>query len=191
MLVAAMPLLPKVSKVFVPLCGKSLDLHYLAQCYEVVGSELSSIACHDFFAEARVEPTQQFIGEHVLFAKAPISLWQGDFFSLPAEVLAGITLIYDRAALIALPTELRERYVKRLMTTLPSATLLLISVEYPQSEKMGPPFSVSEDEIYRLYQGAHIEKLAETDLTGVGFARRRFATSRLLETSWFIQWGEQ
>ena len=63
-----------------------------------------------------------------------------------------------------------------------------LSLEYPQAEKAGPPFSVDEAEIRQLFDGAIIEKLASTDLTGEGFARRRFLTSSLIETSWLIRW---
>ncbi len=189
LLVAAMPLLPKVDKVFVPLCGKSPDLHLLAQHYSVIGSELSAIACNDFFTEAGMVATKQTMAEHVVFNEQNINIWQGDFFTLPELAVRGVSLIYDRAALIALPSELRQRYVNCLRQNLPKATLLLISLEYPQEEKVGPPFSVSDAEINQLFSGADIDKLTEVDLTGAGFARRRFLTSRLIESSWLIRWG--
>ncbi len=189
LLVAALPLLPKVARVFVPLCGKSPDLQLLAQHYSVVGSELSAIACNDFFVDAGCEPAQVTVGEHVLFSHQQVVIWQGDFFTLPPEAVTDIELIYDRAALIALPRALRERYVQKLRTSLPKATLLLISLEYPQDEKVGPPFSVSEAEIFQLFAGAKISKLSDVDLTGAGFARRRFLTSKLIESSWLISWG--
>jgi thiopurine S-methyltransferase len=188
MLVAALPLLPKVPKVFVPLCGKSPDLHFLAEHFMVVGSELSAIACHDFFAEAGLNVIQSAYPEHVLYSHKNLNLWQGDFFTLPQDAIEDISLIYDRAALIALPIELRKQYVQKLRCYLPNATLLLISLEYPQAEKAGPPFSVNEAEIHQLFDGATIEKLTSTDLTGEGFARRRFLTSSLIETSWLISW---
>ncbi len=191
LLVAALPILPKVHRVFVPLCGKSPDLHLLAQHYAVVGSELSAIACNDFFAEAGCEPAKENFAEHVLFSHQQVVIWQGDFFTLPAAAVKDIELVYDRAALIALPGELRERYVQNLRQYLPKATMLLISLEYPQEEKVGPPFSVSEAEIFRLFAGAKISKLADVDLTGAGFARRRFLTSRLVESSWLISWESQ
>jgi len=188
MLVAALPQLPRVDKIFVPLCGKSPDLHFLSEHFNVVGSELSAIACRDFFAEADLHPTESTLAEHRCFQHNRISLWQGDFFTLPSAIVSDITLIYDRAALIALPSELRLRYVQSLRRNLPSATLLLISLEYPQDEKAGPPFSVSVAEIAQLFAGAEIRLLEEIDLTGVGFARRKFLTSQLVEKSWMIRW---
>ncbi|MDZ7902032.1 MAG: hypothetical protein U5L01_05585 [Rheinheimera sp.] len=138
-----------------------------------------------------VNLAQESFAEHVLFSHQQIAIWQGDFFTLPAAAVKDIELIYDRAALIALPSELRERYVQNLRQNLPQATLLLISLEYPQEEKVGPPFSVSEAEIFRLFAGAKISKKADVDLTGAGFARRRFLTSKLVESSWLISWESQ
>lgn len=188
MLVSAIERLPRVQRIFVPLCGKSPDLHFLAQHYEVIGSELAEIACHDFFAEADLAPSISSQGQHSLFQCGPYTLWQGDFFSLPNEFFGNIELVYDRAALIALPAELRQQYVTKLRQQHPTATLLLISLSYPQHEKVGPPFSVDEAEILQLFAGATIELLMTQDLTEVGFARRRFQTSSLIERCWLIHW---
>ena len=188
MLVSALKYLPKVKQIFVPLCGKSPDLHFLADHFEVIGAELAEIACRDFFVEANLKPVITSGGAHSIYQAEQYTLWQGDFFSLPAEFFADIKLLYDRAALIALPNDLRQRYVRKLRQHLPSATLLFISVSYPQHEKVGPPFSVDETEIKQLFAGARIELLMEQDLTEVGFARRRFQTSSLIESCWLIQW---
>lgn len=194
MLVSALPELlalnntPASSRIFVPLCGKSPDLHFLAERFHVIGCELSAIACADFFAEANLSPEQVLVGEHVVYQHDEIALWQGDFFRLPERAVSDISLIYDRAALIALPKDMRARYVQQLKTLFPSATMLLISLAYPEEEKSGPPFNVTETEIRQLFAGASFVKLLEHDLTGVGFAKRRFATSSLIETAWLIRW---
>ncbi len=194
MLVSALPELLALNdsaascRIFVPLCGKSPDLHFLAERFHVVGCELSAIACADFFVEANVSPEQVLVGEHVVYQNDEIALWQGDFFRLPESAVSGISVIYDRAALIALPKDMRIRYVQQLKTLFPSATMLLISLAYPEEEKSGPPFNVTETEIRQLFAGASFVKLLEHDLTGVGFAKRRFATSSLIETAWLIRW---
>ena len=60
--------------------------------------------------------------------------------------------VYDRASLIALPPELRVRYAGHSASILPAgARTLLVTMEYPQAEMSGPPFSVGEDEVRRLY----------------------------------------
>lgn len=179
--------LPATGKVLVPLCGKSPDLSLLAQAMPVVGAELSEIACDDFFREQQLACTKQPQGDFMCYQAANITLLQGDFFALETSQLSECTFAYDRAALIALPPEMRLRYVAKLRQVLPSAArILLIGLSYPQQEKQGPPFSVPEQEVRQLFAGCEITVLAIHDITGQGFAKRRFATSSLLETAYSI-----
>lgn len=175
-------------RVFVPLCGKSLDMCYLATFLPVTGVELSKIACDDFFS-AYQQPFQQLsVPPFRCYSSERITLWQGDFFALSPAQLEGASLVYDRAALIALPEKMRQQYAAKLRQLLPAgSTILLVSLEYPQHEKQGPPFSVTAAEIGRLFQGADIQLMAELEQTGKGFARRRFATSYLVERAYCIR----
>jgi thiopurine S-methyltransferase len=145
--------LPPGSRVLVPLAGKSLDMHWLAaQGHRVLGVELSPLAVQQFFAEAGLQPRQHRsrYGEH--FVAGPVEILQGDAFGVDAELLADIAAVYDRAALIALPSLLRQRYVETVYDRLPSGCQgLLITLEYPQVEKAGPPFSVGPGEVERLF----------------------------------------
>jgi thiopurine S-methyltransferase len=76
----------------------------------------------------------------------------GDAFALDADALRDCTAVFDRAALIALPPDLRRRYAGELYARLPTGCRgLLITLDYPQHEKDGPPFSVPEDEVHALY----------------------------------------
>lgn len=69
--------------------------------------------------------------------------------------MGGCTALYDRAALIALPSPVRERYIAHLQTIAPQVQDgLLISLDYEQALKDGPPFAVSDDEVRGLL-GAH------------------------------------
>ena len=144
--------LPAGSRVFVPLCGKSLDMHWLAaQGHRVLGVELSPLAVQQFFAEAGLEPArhESRYGEH--FSAGPIEIILGDAFGLDAGLLADVRGVYDRAALIALPPEMRPRYAD-LHARLPAGCRdLLITLEYPQEQKSGPPFSVSADDVDATY----------------------------------------
>lgn len=176
-------------KVFVPLCGKSPDLVYLAQSADVVGAELSEIACTDFFQEQQWQVKRQCQGAFTSFTGGKVLIWQGDFFALQPDQVQGCQRIYDRAALIALPPAMRLDYVLQLRRLLPQADMLLVSLEYPTGEKSGPPFSVTADEVRQLFAFADVRQLGQQDLTGQGFARRRFETSSLLETYWRIHWG--
>lgn len=146
--------LPRGSRVFVPLAGMSLDLVWLAgQGYRVLGVELSPLAVEEFFAVQGLTPhvVDSRYGRH--YRAADIELICGDAFALDGETLADCAAVYDRAALIALPPALRRRYVGELYAALPADCLgLLITLEYPQHEKQGPPFSVHEAEVRELYQ---------------------------------------
>jgi thiopurine S-methyltransferase len=176
------------SSVLVPLCGKSLDLHFLAKTAAVVGAELSVIACNDFFRESALAVETATVDDFVCYRAGNIQLWQGDFFQLSADKVATCQGVYDRAALIALPAAMRQAYADKLRQLMPHADMLLISLVYPQAEKNGPPFSVSAEEIRRLFAFAEVSLVDARDLTGQGFARRRFETSALLEMCWRIKW---
>jgi thiopurine S-methyltransferase len=191
LLAAQLAAMPAQGKVFVPLCGKSPDMHMLATRYQVIGAELSEIACRDFFVEANLRVMTQTQGDHQRWQSqnGVYQLWQGDFFTLPASVVVGCQLIYDRAALIALPPAMRMQYARQLMTLFPAASLLLISLEYPEGEKQGPPFAVFPEEITALFPAAVIEIAGIRNLTGQGFARRKFQTSQLVEKSYWIHWS--
>ncbi len=145
--------LPEGSRVLVPLCGKSLDMHWLAaQGHRVLGVELSPLAVRQFFEEAGLQPerTTSPYGEHV--SAGPIEIILGDAFGLDPGLLADITGVYDRAALIALPPDLRLRYRDTVYAALPAGCQgLLITLEYPQEEKAGPPFSVAQAEVESLF----------------------------------------
>ena len=177
-------------KVFVPLCGKSPDMVFLSQHLSVLGAELSEIACCDFFSEHKLAYKLTEQGQFKRFEGEQVCLLQGDFFALKPEQVDGCHLVYDRAALIALPPAMRQQYAEKLSAIFPAGVrVLLISLEYPQHEKQGPPFAVYYDELVTLFPNARIELLAEIDLTGKGFARRRFETSSLIENAYCITLG--
>ncbi|EQL88750.1 thiopurine S-methyltransferase, Se/Te detoxification family [Vibrio parahaemolyticus 10290] len=140
-------------KVLVPLCGKSEDLVWLATKHDSVeGGELSQIAVRSFFAEHFYTPTVTPIsGMHELYQFDELSIYTGDFFTAP---VSQADIVYDRAALVALPQDMREEYVARLKQLLnPGGRILLVTLNYPQEEMAGPPFSVPLEEIKQLFAG--------------------------------------
>ena len=145
---------PANARVFVPLCGKSLDMAWLAdRGHRILGVELSELAVQQFFDERGLAPevrdTQY--GRH--YTAGPYELIAGDAFELDADVLAGCSAVYDRAALIALPPDLRQRYARTAWRRLPAGcTGLLVTLEYLQEQKDGPPFSVQEPEVRSLLE---------------------------------------
>jgi len=145
--------MPMGAKIFVPLAGKSLDMVWFAsQGYRVLAVELSPVAVRQFISEHGVVPEvrESRYGTHYL--AGAVELVCGDVFSLDADALADFSAVFDRAALIALPPELRQRYVSDVYSLLPQGCRgLLITLEYPQHENQGPPFSVTEAEVRELY----------------------------------------
>ena len=139
--------------VFVPLAGKSLDMAWLAaQGHRVLGVELSQRAVDDFFAEHGLQPEVEITRYGIHHRAGGIELICGDAFGLDAELLRDCAGVFDRAALIALPPALRARYAGELYAALPAGCRgLLVTLEYPQHERDGPPFSVPQDEVEALY----------------------------------------
>ena len=140
-------------KVLVPLCGKTLDMIWLRDHgWKITGVELVAEACEAFFKENAIDYRIETHGEFSIYRSPSIDLWCGDFFKLPAEVIAACTAVYDRAALIALPAPLRAKYMAHLSAhATPGVTMLMLAVEYPQENFPGPPFSVPWAEIKTGY----------------------------------------
>jgi thiopurine S-methyltransferase len=146
--------------VFVPLCGKSLDMRWLRdRGHPITGIDLSPIAIRDFFVEAGLESTASTSsnGRNALelTSGGGYSLYCGDFFDLEPSDLASVRAVYDRASLIALPPEMRRRYAEHLTEILPDeVSILLITIEYDPSRMKGPPHSVAMSEVEALFAPA-------------------------------------
>ncbi len=178
------PELAPKGPVFVPLCGKSLDMLWLrAQGHPVLGVELAPRAVEAFFSENRLQPEITEHGPFQRWACDGLVLLQGDFFDLQPQDLADVTAVYDRASLIALPPDMRRDYARHMQRILPpGAVTLLITMEYPAGEMQGPPFSVGEDEVRRLYQGAaKVEQLTDFDALAANPDLRQRGLSRMRE----------
>lgn len=159
--------LPTGSRVLVPLAGKSLDIIWLAsQGHRVLAVELSALAIEQFFTENRLTPASHdsALGRHHVAGN--IEVIRGDIFNLDRATLAGCTGVYDRAALVALPPAMRQRYTGEVYGRLPEHCCgLLLTIDYPQHEMDGPPFAVSRAEVSTLYGGRWtIQPLDERDI---------------------------
>jgi thiopurine S-methyltransferase len=142
--------------IFVPLCGKSLDMLYLAeQGFKVVGVEISKKAIIDFFTENNIPYQQQndnFISEN-------ISIINKSFFELTATDLSGVKAVYDRASLVALDKPTRQTYAQHLAAITQKCPILLLTLDYEQDKLAGPPFAVSPDEVGELFSDYQITQL--------------------------------
>lgn len=177
-------------RVFVPLCGKSLDMLWLRQQgHSVVGCELSDQAVLAFWEENELECTCHPSATHIRFQGEGIALLVGDYFQLSTADLAGVTAVFDRAALIALPPEMRSAYVEQMARLLPEgAEMLLVTMTYPQQEMAGPPFSVSAAEVEALYAPHFEVELLESVSTLDDNPRfRQRGLTALQETVWKLR----
>jgi thiopurine S-methyltransferase len=162
------------ARVYVPLCGKSLDMVWLAvRGHRVVGSELSALAVEEFFGERHGtdaptsgEPTVEVRGPFQVHRRAPYELWQGDALQLTPQLLGPVQAAYDRAALVALPPAMRVAYVQSFAPLMPPGSrTLLVAFEYAQHVKAGPPFSVEPHEVEQLYGSTfRVEELERIDI---------------------------
>lgn len=139
--------------VLVPLCGKSLDLLWLAaQNHKVIGIEVSQKAVEEFFREHEIDFQESSKGSFNIYRSKNLQIWAGDFFKMKPAYLPEIDFIYDKAALIALPPAKRKKYAEAILHFCePDTQILLNAFEYEQDEMNGPPFAVSSDEIEKLY----------------------------------------
>lgn len=177
------------AQVFVPLCGKSLDMLWLRQHgSSVLGVELSPIAVCDFFAENGMTPDHASSGHFDSCEADGIRILCGDFFELGKAELAQVKAVYDRASLVALPPEMRARYARHLVDILPSGTkILLVAFDYPQQEMQGPPFAITEAEVQALYSAyAEIRLLAQVDVLEQNPRFKARGMSRLQESIFLL-----
>jgi len=181
-------------KVFVPLCGKSMDMQWLSQSgYPVVGVECSAVAVKEFVKDYGVSIEGAENEKHVKYTingevsdSANIELIQGNFFELTQADLEGVTDVFDRASLIALPEAMRKSYTEKMLELLdPGVRTLLITLTYPQHEMDGPPFSVSEEEVHDLYgKSFKIEKILVKNILSSEQRFQERGLTSLIETAY-------
>lgn len=181
--------LDDASRVFLPLCGKTLDISWLlSKGHRVVGVELSETAIEQLFAELGVSPevsTHGSLRKHS--ARHPlgsdIDIFVGDIFALTAEMLGAVDATYDRAALVALPEAVRARYTKHLTQITDRAPQLLICFEYDQQAMPGPPFSIDGEEVHRHYRHIYdLSPVASLDVPG-----KLKGLCRAKENAWLLR----
>ncbi|MCW8092206.1 thiopurine S-methyltransferase [Alteromonas sp. ASW11-130] len=144
---------PMGGHVFVPLCGKTLDIGWLLENgYKVTGVELSRTAIDSLFEQLRLSPKVRDMGKFVVHSAAGITIYEGDFFDLKQIHLLEIDCVYDRASLVALPQGLRKQYVTLLPQITSHAPQLLITLHYDITQMDGPPFAITSEDIRTYYQ---------------------------------------
>lgn len=148
--------LEKGSRVFLPLCGKTLDIAWLlSNGYRVAGAELVETAILQLFAGLGLEPKVSELAGLKHFHAKNIDIFVGNIFDLSKETLGSVDAVYDRAALVALPEETRVRYTAHMNTITLKKPQLVICYEYDQDRVAGPPFSITSEEINRHYRESY------------------------------------
>lgn len=156
------------ARVFLPLCGKTLDIRWLlGKGYQVAGIELSELAVEQLVAELGVAPAVSDIGNIKHYHATGLDIFVGDVFDLTDELLGPVDAVYDRAAFVALPAAMRDRYAAHIGAITSFAPQLLVCFEYDQSLMEGSPFSISAEEIDRCYGPAYDHaNLDQVDVAG-------------------------
>ncbi|MCB5160864.1 thiopurine S-methyltransferase [Marinomonas algarum] len=180
------PMLPKGSRVLVPLCGKSNDLIWLAeQGYQVTGVELSSLAVVQFLGDNDLNYVTHHHGELKIHTveDIPLRIVEGDYFHFCET---DFDACYDRAAMVAMPDTMRARYVTHTLDRLSSnASVLVVSVYY-DGDQQGPPFSIDDATVTQLW-GPSIHKIAAENLALIHERYRDRGHSVYEESVWRIQ----
>ena len=181
------------AEVFVPLCGKSLDMLWLrAQGHRVLGVEISPIAVRDFFRENDLAPKFSRQGPFERWQVDGLVILCGNFFDLKQYDLKTCSGVFDRASLIALPQDMRNDYADHIGRIIPAAAqTLLVTMEYPQEEMQGPPFSVREDEVQGLYgQTCRISRLYSLEILEENPRFREKGLTSLTEKVYLLERGK-
>jgi thiopurine S-methyltransferase len=156
----------EASRVLVPLCGKSLDMKFLRdRGHEVVGVEMVEPALEAFFAENDLSMLRTQQGGHPVFTSEGITAIASDFFDVSPAMVGTFECVWDRAAMVALPPELRDRYAEHLTRLVaPGGRILMVTFHYDPQRMSGPPFSLGGDEIEaRFSERFEVRTLADDD----------------------------
>jgi len=156
--------LPENGSIFLPLCGKATDIIWLSKLgINVIGVECSELAVSAFFTENNLDAVITGKENFKVWSAKNITIYCGVFHELNAIWLESVTAIFDRAALVAIEQKSRSIYINKIQELCPKANILLVSLEYDQSEMSGPPFTVTEDEITSLFKQHYSVKHIETN----------------------------
>jgi thiopurine S-methyltransferase len=160
--------LDEKSRVFVPLCGKTIDISWLLkQGYDVVAIELSEQAVIELFEELQLKPEILELGTLKHYRVAGLDVYVGDVFDLTEEMIGSVDAIYDRAALVALTKEVRTKYTSHLRKISNGAPQLLLCFEYDQSLMNRTPYSVEENEVKEHYSEHYeVKQLCKEEIIG-------------------------
>lgn len=150
-------------RVLVPFCGKSLDMVWLVeQGHAVLGVEVSTLAIRQFFEENQIDYHTEQHSDGCHYLADNIEIIAADIFNVAKTTLATCTAVYDRAAMVAQTAAQRQHYVAHIYAAMPvGCRALLLVIDYPQTQRQGPPFSVSPDEVSAHFNAGWQQQVLE------------------------------
>ncbi|XP_066274732.1 probable thiopurine S-methyltransferase [Branchiostoma lanceolatum] len=161
------------ARVFVPMCGKTLDLKWLSdQGHAVVGNEVVEMACRQFFEEHDLQYTTERIegvdGTVFKATDIDLQLFNCDFYKLTSDVTGSFDCIWDRGAMAAANPEDRDRYANVVVSLLkPTGAYLLDLFELENTVFAGPPHGITDARVDELFASkCNIEVLMRADRLG-------------------------
>lgn len=172
--------------VFMPLCGKAVDILWLSrQGYQVIGVELSEVAVQAFFEESQVAYKATRQDQFMVYEAENITLYQGDLMHLRSSQLADCKLVYDRASIVAIEPFNRAAYKYHMLEIIPAGCpILMVTLEYDQNIMQGPPFSVPVNEISTLYHPQYsVQFLHSNEQSTEGSRWRERGLQSLIESA--------
>lgn len=161
--------LAPAAHVLVPLCGKTRDIAWLlSQGHRVTGAELSETAVQELFDELGAKPDVTQVGALTRYVADTVTVFAGDIFDLTANMLGLVDAVYDRAALVALPEGMRERYITHVVAISDTAPQFLLTYSYDSAEMSGPPFSITNAMVESYYSDTYQVRVCEAVATPAG-----------------------
>ena len=158
--------------IFVPLCGKTTDMLWLAEKgHTVVGVEFVKMPIMNFFAENNLSFTTECVdipagGSQLLYRCSNegknITILHSSIFDVTDGVVGRkFHAIWDRASLSAINPEDRLKYVDLMRSILvPGGRCLLDTDRYDPKFGGPPPHSFSEELLHELFEESfHIREL--------------------------------
>lgn len=176
-------------RVLVPLAGKSRDMTWLARekGHAVVGIEIAAPAIRAYFEERSMTAMRSTEGGIHAWHGGGVTILEADFFAVTSAMVGTITGVYDRAALVAIPPELQAKYVSHLLALTGGAPILLIGFEYDTSKMSGPPYSVGEADVARLFGAAcAVQKLESREVIDEMPRFRERGITSLVEAAFLV-----
>ncbi|MRX28461.1 thiopurine S-methyltransferase [Kangiella sp. HZ709] len=185
-------LLDNKEKLLLPLSGKSVDPIFLAQNnIHSTSIEFNPSAIDNFIIDSELSFKRKTFEQKKCYDFGDFDIWLADFFDIETKDIGKFSQVFDRAALVALPKELRDKYIKHLKSLLqPKATILMVTMDYEEGEMSGPPFYIAQNELTELFPESSIRELDRISLINNHHRWKELQLSKLDEVLFQINFND-